>query len=871
MNRDIISVAVLSATLTACGSGSSVEVNDPPTLASSHIQLDRGQSISHNLQLADKNGDSVTARIVQTTRNGDVSVDNNGIVQYTPNDGFYGNDTFTVEVSDGTDTVTYTVTIDVNLVNTAPTLSSGVISLDEDQSITYPLNIVDADDDVVAVYATRSPNNGSVTIASDNKSLQYTPTPDFFGSDSIELELDDGIEQVSVTFDVFVEAVNDKPVINTLSYMLDPGSTNIEAKIDATDVDGDALTYSVAGISVTDIDFELNPDSGEFIFQDDYIEQRKVTVVVNVSDGNENVAGNLVFRTSYDELYAQQWHLKNTAQDAFSNTVGTLGHDINAEPVHKQGILGAGVNIAIVDSGLEIAHPDLVDNVLPGRSYDYLSNDNDPSPIDSEGDHGTSVAGLSAAVGYNGIGGRGVAPDANLLGFNWLKTQGLDEWVRNHGGDQTDDVLVINESYGLTIFGPESFDAFGNDLAEEHLKEVTKNNNQGRGVLLVKSAGNSFVDQRNFDLTIQGKTPDLILSPYYQDDKDESLSANIAGTEPDASSIYHTIVSALNANAQSPLSSYSTVGASVWVSAPGGEYGQDAPAMITTDVAGCDKGYAQDGEAGFNGDITLNENCNYVSTFNGTSSAAPVVSGVAALLFSANDKLTWRDVRHIMASTAKKIHQDFVPISVENTAGDEYVAEPGWFTNDAGYNFHNWYGFGLVDAEKAIEMALDDSYSLLPELKETAFIQPSNTTSAQIPESMTGAMRLVNVSEELTVEAVQVKLSVSHGRDSDLAVELVSPSGTKSVVLQPRSLLIADQADGMEDTDFNNTVLLSNAFYGEPSEGTWLVKVIDTNDGNFEVGTYSIGDEKAESLTMANNAELGILTDVSIRIYGHEK
>jgi len=676
----------------------------------------------------------------------------------------------------------------------------------------------------------------------------------------------------SVTVSAFDTPVeNQKPVINTSVYVMDLDATSISASIDATDADGDSLTYSLEGELPNGITFDLNTGSGEFTFTYGETSPRLVTVNVSVADDEDKTLGSLSFQPRSDELYAQQWHLKNTGQNAFSGTVGSVDHDINVEPVHKKGILGSGINIAIVDSGLEITHPDLAANILPNRSYNYVKGNNDPSPSGLGGDHGTSVAGLSAAVGFNGIGGRGVAPDANLLGFNWLETQGLDEWVRSHGGDQTNDVLVINESYGATVLGPESFDAISNDLAEAHLKDVTQNNNQGRGVLLVKSAGNSFEEQFNSGLTIQGKTPDSFISPYVYDIKDQRLSASLSVTEPEASSIYRTVVSALNASAQSPLSSYSTVGASVWVSAPGGEYGQTAPAMITTDVTGCDKGYAQDGEEGFNGDITLNENCNYTSTFNGTSSAAPVVSGVAALLFSANDKLTWRDVRHIMASTAKKIHQGFQPISVENTAGDEYVAEPGWLTNDAGYNFHNWYGFGLVDAEKAIEMALDDSYSLLPELKETAFIQPSNTTSAPIPESMTGAMRLVNVSEELTVEAVQVKLSITHGRDSDLAVELVSPSGTKSVVLQPRSLLIADQADGMEDTDFNNTVLLSNAFYGEPSEGAWLVNVIDTNDGNFEVGTYSAESGEIGSLTMVNNADTGTLDSVSLRIYGHEK
>ena len=95
-----------------------------------------------------------------------------------------------------------------------------------------------------------------------------------------------------------------------------------------------------------------------------------------------------------DPLFAEQWHLNNTGQEAG----GLAGEDINVVDVWDD-YRGEGVLIAILDDGLELGHEDFVDNIVPG-SFDYSDNDNDPSPEANSGDHhGTSVAGLAGAVG----------------------------------------------------------------------------------------------------------------------------------------------------------------------------------------------------------------------------------------------------------------------------------------------------------------------------------------------------------------------------------------------------------------------------------------------------------------------------------------
>ena len=90
----------------------------------------------------------------------------------------------------------------------------------------------------------------------------------------------------------------------------------------------------------------------------------------------------------------------------------------------RNSLAGDGVKLAVVDTGLEICHPDLAANVEQGQSFNFNfagsagSSLTDPFNQDLLGDHGTSVAGVAAAVANNGLGGRGVAPGVALRGYN---------------------------------------------------------------------------------------------------------------------------------------------------------------------------------------------------------------------------------------------------------------------------------------------------------------------------------------------------------------------------------------------------------------------------------------------------------------------
>jgi thermitase len=103
--------------------------------------------------------------------------------------------------------------------------------------------------------------------------------------------------------------------------------------------------------------------------------------------------------TPNDSSFGGQWHLSKIAAPAAWDV--TTGSNT--------------VIIAVLDTGIQMNHPDLQGRILPG--WDYVNNDSDPS--DDHG-HGTAVAGAAAAIGNNSIGVTGVAVNAKILPFKVL-------------------------------------------------------------------------------------------------------------------------------------------------------------------------------------------------------------------------------------------------------------------------------------------------------------------------------------------------------------------------------------------------------------------------------------------------------------------
>ena len=523
-------------------------------------------------------------------------------------------------------------------------------------------------------------------------------------------------------------------------------------------------------------------------------------------------SGNTVSKTFTDPLASYAWHLKNTGQKTFTNVAAVAGYDMNVQGAYNKGISGKNVRVMVSDDGLDTSHPDLVSGVLFGETKDYVYGTTANSwlniPVHSFTSigHGTMVSGIIAARAGNGIGSHGVAPDVRLAGTNYLDSQNAAKTLDQLGGNFD----IFNYSYG---HGQCSYISASQDHIDK-MKNSVKNGRNGKGIIFVKSAGNEFSGSCYGNATYNGwnSIPEYIIAAAFE--------------------------------ASGNRSSYSSPGPNLWISGAGGEYGRtaDKPAILTTDRTGCDKGVSKSGanKNSFEYGHASNKNCEYTATMNGTSSAAPNVTGVIALMLEANPNLTWRDVKYILAKTAKIPHPTLGntghPVSSKDLAG--HVYQQGWVKNKAGFSFHNWYGFGIADAAAAVNMAQNFN-SPLGNLVITNWENNSGTLNLVVPDnSAKGVSHTMNVTRDLTIEAVQMKITVNHTKASDLGVELTSPSGTKSIIININS--------GVAEKSFIDFTFTSNAFYGEKTKGNWTVKVIDGAQGN-----------------------AGTLTNVKLNFYGY--
>jgi kexin len=489
-----------------------------------------------------------------------------------------------------------------------------------------------------------------------------------------------------------------------------------------------------------------------------------------------------------DVLYGDQWHLKNTGQPGANGVAGMAGEDIDVEPVwtacgNGYTCRGEGVRIAVVDDGLEIAHEDLFANVATGLSYNYVTGSNDPTntndPTVTASVHGTNVSGIVAARDLNGLGVRGVAPRANLVGYNVLQlstsSNEADAMTRNAAT-----VAVNTNSWGAP-------DGNGNLWPSDSSWQTAIDNGLaygrgGRGIVYTWAAGNGG---------------DANLTGGFVDNSNYDGQANFRG-----------IMAVGAVDDRGIKSSYSERGANLWVSAPGGEF-CNTHTITTTDRTGAVGDNPPPPSLGYVDYAELN----YTKCMNGTSASTPMVAGVAALMLQANPALGWRDVRVILAKTARQ--------------NDPLNAE--WASNGAGYHFNPNYGFGVVDAGAAVATALTYRAYLSAEKTYTTTV---SSPRLPIPDSsligVSSSMTVIN-SNIIDIEFVEISFTADHGYPGDMEITLTSPAGTKSILAETH--LCAGACTAYSGWVFGSANLL-----GEGTDGTWILTVKDLALG--DTGTF---------------------------------
>tara|TARA_B100002051_G_scaffold219832_1_gene213394 strand:- start:1346 stop:3766 length:2421 start_codon:yes stop_codon:yes gene_type:complete len=131
------------------------------------------------------------------------------------------------------------------------------------------------------------------------------------------------------------------------------------------------------------------------------------------------------FLVPNDSYYTDQWALNNTGQ-AISyngNSVGTPGCDVDAERAWNITTGNPNIVIAILDTGIDIDHPDLSSELVGG--YDFVNNDTNANDGNM---HGTACGSIAAGTTNNGIGVAGVCWDCSLMPVKVLSDQGFGDF-----------------------------------------------------------------------------------------------------------------------------------------------------------------------------------------------------------------------------------------------------------------------------------------------------------------------------------------------------------------------------------------------------------------------------------------------------------
>ena len=495
--------------------------------------------------------------------------------------------------------------------------------------------------------------------------------------------------------------------------------------------------------------------------------------------GSGTSSGTNTATTINDPLFAKQWHLENTGQEG-----GTAGVDINVQPVWQAGLNGSGVSVSVIDDGLDAWHEDLLINTRLASSLNMASNSKaswDPTPENSSDDHGTSVGGLIAAAA-NSLGGRGVAYGATLLGVNLLAASSADSndaTALLHGKSL---IAISNNSWG----NPDSDNELGysGPLAKAAIEQGATTERGGKGIVYLFAAGNGATQFQSDGSVLQTGQ-----RSGYDSFNNTPYALNIAAVQADGTP-----------------SGYSEPGANVLVSAPSDSTGSVMPGLYTTTVSLARLNSLYRGQPWLLP--------NYRPDFGGTSGATPITAGVVALMLQANPSLSWRDIRWILASTAR---------SVSN------ATETGTSAMGHGIYSHKT-GFGLIDANAAVAMA--KTHTALPAMK-TCTLALAN--SAQSPDS-NGQLQLATSNGSCDIsqlESADLSLQLDQPGNPNpagqLAIQLDSPSARSSILATPHSCFVKNtQGDFVVNScskTYSDWAFHSVRHMGENPAGQWTLKI----------------------------------------------
>lgn len=540
-----------------------------------------------------------------------------------------------------------------------------------------------------------------------------------------------------------------------------------------------------------------------------------------------------------DGLFSDQWHLHTTGGPFVSPAA-----DIDAAECWDIERGKRSVIVAVIDDSVDMNHAEFQapDKIVAPR--DFAGQDFEPLPETEDDNHGTACAGVAVAE-ENGQGVVGVAPGCALMP---IRMDGIDDaaiedmfgWAIDHGAS------VTSCSWGAAA---KEFPLSLRKQAALH-RAATQGRN-GRGCVIVFAAGNAnrpvngVLDERGWPNNLfSGPTRWL-----------------------DGFAIHPDVIAVAACTSEARKSAYSNWGREVSVCAPSNN---GHPGMsiltpqgwipiptyprITTPLPG--RGIVTTDRVGPSGYSSTD----YTFSFGGTSSACPVVAGVAALVLSANPDLTAREVREILEGTVDKI--------VDNDSDPQLGNAFGTY-DESGHS--QWFGFGKVNAFRAVQEAVRRRSSVA-----TQTYRQASTPALAIPDNSTAGIRdTIEFAESAVVSSIKVHVDITHTYRGDLRLTLIAPSGKSVILHQPSD----DSTDNIQGTfDAASTPALGS-LTDESIQGRWTLQVQDLagldvgklNRWELEIegrGNATVELEDSPGVVIPDNDPVGIERSLSTEAAG---
>lgn len=603
--------------------------------------------------------------------------------------------------------------------------------------------------------------------------------------------LDAVMEQVrsanGVAFASHVYAIRNHP--DALVYLTDEltvqfaAHASLEAIAALTEPLGLTRPDAIAGLPQTYV-FHVSPQAPVNPIK--LANQLNRSPLVQLTEPNIAIQAQSFYQPSAP-YYADQWYLQNTA-DAVDLVAGS---HIFAEAAWELTQGDRSIVIAIIDDGFDLDHPAFwgTGKIVAPHDLRGLAFHSDAEA--STVHHGTACAGLAIAED-NRVGMVGVAPGCALMPIQtsgFLDDRSIEQmfsWAIEHGA------AVISCSWGPSaIYFPLSL------RQQAAITRAATEGRHGRGCVVVFAAGNA-------NRPINGS----VLEQGWPSDRFKGITQWLNGY-----AMHPDVIAVAACTSQLKKAAYSNWGTAISVCAPSNnDHPKIGLAMEGIVETAPHLPLPLLGRNVLTSDRPSRSELNqpgYTRQFGGTSSACPIVAGVAALMLSINPDLTARDVKQLLQDSADKI--------IDPDADPQLGLRKGTYD---GKGHSQWFGYGKVNAYRAV-VAAKTAIAETPASNQ--WLQFSSATASAIPDDAPdGLTSALHVDINGRVRDLRVWVELEHSFLGDISLTLIGPQSR--VLLQSRTL---GRQTVLKTTYTLQTCPALRHMIGASAQGQWSLQVVD--------------------------------------------